>query len=62
MSLAASSAPTLAASQAATVDKLVGARNMEPKNYPAEMGFASFTIGDGQRTLAAFEAPGKVLN
>jgi hypothetical protein len=34
------------------------ARNMIPKDYPAEMGFP-MAIGDGQGTLAAFEAPGK---
>ena len=60
MSIASNAAPTLAASQSATVEKIKGARNMEPKDYPAEMGFDSFSIGDGQGTLTAFEAPGKV--
>jgi len=59
MSLASGSAAALAASQSATVEKLKAARALEPKDYPAEQGFDSFSIGDGQGTITAYEAPGK---
>eukprot|EP00285_Hemiselmis_virescens_P012184 CAMPEP_0173379222 /NCGR_PEP_ID=MMETSP1356-20130122/2261_1 /TAXON_ID=77927 ORGANISM="Hemiselmis virescens, Strain PCC157" /NCGR_SAMPLE_ID=MMETSP1356 /ASSEMBLY_ACC=CAM_ASM_000847 /LENGTH=336 /DNA_ID=CAMNT_0014332527 /DNA_START=21 /DNA_END=1031 /DNA_ORIENTATION=+ len=58
MQLASSAGPTLAASQSAAVDKIKASRSMEAKGYPDEMGFGSFTIGDGQGTLQAYEAPG----
>ena len=59
MSLATEAAPTLAASQAASVEKMQSMLEMSPKDYPAEQGFDSFAIGGGQGTLVAFEAPGK---
>jgi len=59
MQLAASAAGTLAGSQAGVVEKIKAARNLEVKSYPADEGFDSFTIGDAQGTLQAFEAAGK---
>jgi len=59
MQLAASAAGTLGGSQAGVVDRIKAARNLEVKSYPAEEGFDSFTIGDAQGTLQAFEAAGK---
>jgi len=52
-------ASTLADAQAATVEKIKEARSMQPKGYPSEMGMDVFSVGDGQGTLSAFEAPGK---
>jgi len=59
MSLAASAAPTLAGAQATAVDRIKASRNLEPKDYPREQGFDSFTVGDAQGTITAYEAPGK---
>ena len=59
MSLASAAAPTLASSQAAVVDKIKASRNLEPKDYPREQGFDSFTVGDAQGSITAYEAPGK---
>ena len=59
MSLASTAAPTLARSQAAVIEKMKAARSLDSKGYPADMGFDSFTIGDAQGTITAFEAPGK---
>jgi hypothetical protein len=59
MSLASASAAALAASQADTIEKLKAARSLEPKDYPAELGFGSFSIGGGSGTITAYEAPGK---
>jgi len=59
LAMGSAAASTLAAAQAATVEKIKGARSMEPKGYPSEMGMDVFSVGDGQGTLTAFEAPGK---
>ena len=59
MSLASSAAQTLTSSQAAVVDKIKASRNLEPKDYPREQGFDTFTVGDSQGTITAYEAPGK---
>lgn len=59
MQLAASAAQILGGSQFATVQKLQPALSMDQKDYPAQMGFDSFVVGDSSGRATAFEAPGK---